>query len=55
VCVDGVGESSCGLNVLMWDLLASVAIPLSAALGAIVGAWLGSAVTFFRRRGGADS
>jgi hypothetical protein len=37
VCVDGVDESFCGLNFLVWDLSTPVAITLAAVLGYVVG------------------
>jgi hypothetical protein len=41
VCSDGVSESFCGLNFLVWNFSSSVAVLLAAALGAALGAGLG--------------
>jgi hypothetical protein len=51
VCSDGVSESFCGLNFLVWNLSSVAAVTLSTALGAVVGGVLGLVVSlvFFRR------
>lgn len=56
VCVDGVDESFCGLNLLTWDLSSGVAIGLASALGGLVGGMLGFLASLvFSRRGHAAS
>jgi hypothetical protein len=50
-CSDGVVESWCGLNFLVWNFSSEVATALSATLGAVVGALLGfvAGLVFLRR------
>jgi hypothetical protein len=51
VCVDGVDESFCGLNFLVWDLSTPVAITLAAVLGYVLGVALVlvAGIVFVRR------
>ena len=51
VCSDGVTESFCGLNFLVWNFSSTVAVALSAALGGLVGALLGLVAGFGLPRG----
>jgi hypothetical protein len=41
VCSDGVSESFCGLNFLVWNFSSEAAIAASGALGAVAGALFG--------------
>jgi hypothetical protein len=45
VCSDGVSESFCGLNFLVWNLSSGAALAASAALGALIGTVVGLGLT----------
>ena len=50
VCVDGVSESFCGMNFLVWNMSSASAIALGAASGGSIGALLGLVVTIVLTR-----
>ena len=55
VCVDGVSDSFCGLNFLVWNLSSGAALAAAATLGAVIGALVGFVVDFgFARRSSAS-